>query len=87
MTRRSPVETKLTRRSLLCGVVTPGGGAARARAVPSLALPVAGVPAAIAPKLRVQRTASASQNIVDTGTGKIYDYSRYGAISYLSQLL
>jgi para-nitrobenzyl esterase len=82
MTGIPQLDKKLTRRSLLSGAVTFGGGAALATAVPSLALPVA-APAVINSRQRQHAiTASASQNVVETESGKLYGYARDGVIGY-----
>ena len=73
--------TKLSRRSLLSGAITLGGGAAIATAVQT-PVAVLGAPAVVVPKKFHPIVASSSKNIVETTEGKIYGFSRDGVIGY-----
>ena len=72
-------EKKLTRRTLLSGAATLAGAAVASPLVPS----AMAAPVVVAPKAGFHPiVASASKNIVETESGKIYGYSRDGVIGY-----
>lgn len=78
-----PGKTKFTRRSLLGSAAAIGSGTAILSAIRLHGEPVAGAPAAIVSgKMNHVVSASSSQNIVETESGKIYGYSCDGVIGY-----
>jgi len=80
MAESTQTGTNLSRRSLLGGAITLGGGAAISAAV---SMPGAmAAPAIVVPKKFHPIVASSSKNIVETTEGKIYGFSRDGVIGY-----
>jgi para-nitrobenzyl esterase len=80
MNETIPIEKKLTRRSLLSGAAALGGGAALSGIVAP-----AQTAAPVVPGHESQFhpiVASATKNIVETDSGKVYGYSRDGVIGY-----
>ena len=79
----APQSQKLSRRSILGGGVALTGVAVVSSAAPSLAQSAVGAPAVVASNKAFHPiVASASKNIVETESGKIYGYSRDGVIGF-----
>jgi para-nitrobenzyl esterase len=72
-------EQKLTRRSLLGGAATLVGAAVTSPLASASAI---AAPNVVTPKTFHPIVASASKNVVETDSGKIYGYSRDGVIGY-----
>ena len=78
MKKTLQADNHLTRRSLLGGALTLGGGAAVAAATASART----APAAATAVRPIQITASAAMNNVETDSGKVYGSSRDGVVSF-----
>jgi para-nitrobenzyl esterase len=74
--------TKLTRRSLLSGALTIGGGAGISAIASTGNEPAFSAPAARLCSELHPAVASASRNIAETDSGKVFGYSRDGVIGY-----
>jgi para-nitrobenzyl esterase len=80
MNNALPQQGLLSRRAVLSGAATLAGATAASAVAPGFA---AAATAAITPKTGFNPiVASASKNIVETDSGKIYGYSRDGVVGY-----